>query len=99
MMTNAKPMAISKSRVHTRISCRKESSDGAGSVEVLGEMAAELFELTLSAPGFSSECSISLPRIYNMSIAERARFRFGFAACAAMPEPGPTALMPFRGTK
>src|ERR1700730_11210494 len=81
MMTSAKPMAISKSRVHTRISWRKESSDGAGSEEVwgeaLGEIGAELFEFTLDAPGFSSECSILLPRIYNMSIAERARLRFG----------------------
>src|SRR5580704_11664193 len=75
MMTSAKPMAISKSRVHTRISWRKESTDGggAGSQEVPGEILAELLEVTLDAPGFSSECSILLPRIYNMSIAERAR--------------------------
>src|ERR1700722_11847202 len=62
MMTSAKPMAISKSRVHTRISWRKESRDGGGSEEVLGEVLgeilAELFEVTLDAPGFSSECSI-----------------------------------------
>src|ERR1700676_483391 len=81
MMTSARPMAISKSRVHTRISWRNESSDGDCSEEVLGdalgEIPAELFEFTLDAPGFSSECSISLSRIYNMSIAERARFRFG----------------------
>jgi hypothetical protein len=55
--------------------------------EGLGEIAAALFEFTLDATGFSSECSILLPRIYNMSIAERARFTFRVAACAAMPEP------------
>src|ERR1700719_3104084 len=76
MITSAKPIAISKSRVQTRISWRKESSEGDCSEEVLGEIPAELFEFTLDAPGFSSECSILLPRIYNMSIAERARFRF-----------------------
>src|ERR1700688_4432797 len=80
MMTSAKPMAISRSRVHTRISWRKESNDGDCSEdvlgEVLGEISAELFEFTLVAIGFSSECSILLPRIYNMSITERARFRF-----------------------
>jgi hypothetical protein len=80
MMTSAKPMAISKSRVHTRISWRKESSEAGCSEEVLGEILgeipAELFEFTLNAIGFSSECSILLPHIYNMSIAERARFRF-----------------------
>src|SRR3984893_14110773 len=88
MMTSAKPMAISKSRVHTRISWRKESSDAGGSEEVFGEILTQLFEFTLDAMGFSSECSISLPRIYNMSIAERARFRFDTAACAATPPAG-----------
>jgi hypothetical protein len=77
---------MSKSRVHTRISWRKESSDGGCSEEVLGEIAAELFEFTLDAPGFSSECSILLPSIYNMSVAERARFRFWLAAYAATPK-------------
>src|ERR1700720_5064098 len=88
MITSAKPIAISKSRVHTRISWRKESNDGGCSEEVLGEIPAELFEFTLDAPGFSSECSILLPSIYNMSVAERARFRFWLAACAATPPPG-----------
>src|ERR1700738_2738357 len=87
MMTSARPMAISKSRVHTRISWRKESSEGGCSEEVFGEIAAELFEFTLDAPSFSSECSILLPRIYNMSIAKRARFRFGAAGCLATPQP------------
>src|SRR3977135_24259 len=76
MMTSAKPMAISKSRVHTRISWRKESRDAGGSEEVFGEIPTELYEFTLAAMGFSSECSILLPRIYNMSVAERARFPF-----------------------
>src|ERR1700693_886887 len=77
MMTSARPIAISKSRVHTRISWRKESSEGDCSEEVLGEIPGELFEFMLDAIGFSSECSILLPYIYNMSIAKRARFRFG----------------------
>src|ERR1700688_4453146 len=100
MMTSARPMAMSKSRVHTRISWRNESSDGGCSVEVLGDVVgaivAEPFELTLSAPGFSSECFISLPRIYNMSLAERARFRFSLQPAQQCPNRGPTALMPFR---
>src|ERR1700732_4843126 len=93
MMTSAKPIAISRSRVHTRISWRKESSDGDCSEEVLEEIPAELFEFTLDAMGFSSEFSILLPRIYNMSIAKRARFRFGTAAFAATPHRGRTGLM------
>src|ERR1700675_868115 len=93
MMTSARPMAISKSRVHTRISCRKESSEGGCSEEVLGEILAELFEFTLDAPGFSSECSISLPRIYNMSVAERARFRFCLQPAGQRPNWRRTALM------
>src|ERR1700737_3716388 len=88
MMTSAKPIAISRSRVHTRISWRKESSDGGCSKEVLEEIPAELFEFTLDAMGFSAGVSILLPRIYNMSIAKRARFRFGTAACAATPPSG-----------
>src|ERR1700676_351159 len=87
IMTSAKPIAISKSRVHTRISWRKESSDGGCSEEVFGEILAELFEFTLDATGFSSEFSILLPRIYNMSIAKRARFCFGAAACIETPQP------------
>jgi hypothetical protein len=91
MMTSARPMAISKSRVHTRISWRKESNDGVCSEEVfgrvLGEIAAALFEFTLDAPGFSSECSILLPRIYNMSIAERARFPFRLHLAHQRPNP------------
>ena len=97
-MTSARPIAISRSRVHTRISWRKESSDGGCSedvlVDALEEILAELFEFTLDAPGFSSECSISLPSIYNMSIAERARFRFCLQPAGQRPNWRRTALMP-----
>ena len=81
MITSARPMAISKSRVQTRISWRKESR-GASSEGALDDAGAG-FGVTFVPEGFSSECSILLPRIYNTSIAERARFRFGLTACQA----------------
>src|SRR4029077_10927980 len=87
MMTSANPIAISRSRVHTRISCRRESSEGGCSEELLGEIPGKLFEFTLAAIGFSLECSILLPRIYNMSIAERARFRFRLHPAQQRPNP------------
>jgi hypothetical protein len=67
--------------------------------DVVGEIVAELFELTLSAPGFSSECSISLPRIYNMSVAERARFRFSLQPAQQPPNRGPHSFDAVPGAK
>jgi hypothetical protein len=71
-MTSARPMAMSRSRVQTRISFLREwTAEGAGAV-VSGTDAAR--------GGFWSVlCIFVLPSIYNTGVANRARLELGAA--------------------
>src|SRR6266436_8197585 len=66
MMTRARPMAMRRSRVQTRISLRKECTGDDAGAGIPGVSVIEIF--------FSSVlCIFSLPSIYNTGIEGGAR--------------------------
>src|SRR6267143_303552 len=75
MMTSARPMAIRRSRVQTRISCRRECGDTGRSEVTMGDAAGAVASSDAVVVNcFSSELSIfPLPYIYSMFVATRAR--------------------------
>src|SRR5580704_10090605 len=75
MMTNARPMAINRSRVQTRISLRSECPAEVGSGVAPEVNGGAEGSGTVVAEGCRSSvlCILSLPRIYNMGIARDAR--------------------------
>src|SRR5271163_4006409 len=94
IMTKAKPMAIKRSRVHTRTSLRSElelcpSDDGrddessalAASVPHEHDEDAGASGTVLLASWSCLVLSIGRPRIYSMAVAACARFVLRFAAC------------------
>src|SRR5229473_7514341 len=88
MMTSASPMAISRSRVQTRISLRKECAVGDPECEVLlaGETGSGVSGIAEVEGSFSSALSIFwLPSIYSTGFMRRARF--GFRRCCPLLHP------------
>src|SRR5271167_1062723 len=94
MMTSARPMAIKRSRVHTRTSLRSEpelcpsvAGRGAGgsalaaSVPHEHDEGEEGFCTVFSASCFSFVLCIGRPRIYSMAVAACARFVLCFGEC------------------
>src|SRR4029077_8059902 len=82
MMTSASPMAMSRSRVQTRISLRKECAvdDPEGEVLLADEAASGDSGIAEVGASFSSALSIFwLPSIYSTGVTRRARF--GFRRC------------------
>src|SRR5580692_2228279 len=75
MMTSARPIAISRSRVQTRISLRNECPTEVGSGVAPEVTVGAEDSGTVVAEGCRSSvlCILSLPRIYNMGIARDAR--------------------------
>src|SRR5580704_10967799 len=75
MMTNARPMAINRSRVQTRISLRSECPAEVGSGVAPEVNGGAEGSGTVVAEGCRSSvlCILSLPRIYNMGVARDAR--------------------------
>src|SRR6266478_9647066 len=76
MITSARPMAMSRSRVHTRISLRNECGlDPEGEVLATGKTGSGDSGIAEVGGSFSSALSIFwLPCIYSTGVARRARF-------------------------
>src|SRR6266849_7780684 len=76
MITSARPMAMSKSRVQTRISFRNECGlDPEGEALATGETGSGDSGIAEVGGSFSAALSIFwLPCIYSTGVARRARF-------------------------
>src|SRR5580693_7284269 len=78
MMTKARPMAISRSRVQTRISLRSEcpTDDESGAPPEVNGGAEDSGTVEVGGCRSSVLCILPLPRIYNMGVARDARCCF-----------------------
>src|SRR4029077_5969371 len=82
-MISARPIAISRSRVQTRISWRKEWSEDGSEGAFEGDAGAADAGAALVGEFLSSVlCIFSLPRIYNTGVAHGARISSAATAIA-----------------